>query len=82
MLIHAGWIALAALLATLVSLAKRQGENAFTRAFVTVFYFVLAVADVPIEMARELNRWFWLLLLSVEVIFWSVTTWLRWWRST
>jgi hypothetical protein len=81
MLIHAGWIALAALLATLVSLAKRQGENAFTRAFVTVFYFVLAVADVPIELARELNRWFWLLLLSVEVLFWCLTTWLRW-RST
>jgi len=70
------------LLATLVMVAKRQYENAFTRLCVTLFYLWLTIMpDVPIEMARVLGRWFWILVLAVEILWWVVTKSLRWWRK-
>lgn len=81
MLIPSGLISVVSLLATLVMLAKKQYENAFTRGCVTVFYVALTLAPwIPIEIARELNRWFWVLVLGVEVLWWCVTRLLKWWR--
>ena len=82
MLIPSSLIAVISLLATLVMLAKKQYENVFTRACVTAFYLSLALMPaIPIETARELNRWFWMLVLGMEVWWWVVTTFLRWWRK-
>lgn len=65
-------VAIISLLSALVMLVKRQYDNAFTRFCVTVFYLVLTFLPVPIEVARELNRWFWILVLGVEVVWWAV----------
>jgi len=81
MLIPSGLIAFVSLLATLVMLAKKHYENAFTRACVTIFYLLLTLLPIPIDMARELNRWFWFLVLGVEVLWWGVTRLLKWWRK-
>lgn len=79
MLIHSGLIAFVSMLATMVMLAKKQYENAFTRLCVTLFYLTLAIEPmIPIEAARVLNRWFWLLVLGVEVLWFVVTRLLKW----
>lgn len=79
MLIHSGLIAFVSMLATMVMLAKKQYENAFTRFCVTLFYLALAIEPmIPIEFARVLNRWFWLLVLGVEVLWFVVTRLLKW----
>jgi hypothetical protein len=78
MLIPSITIAVISLLASLVMLEKRQWDNAFTRFCVTLFYLTLAVDQaIAIETARELNRWFWVLVLGVEVLWWVVTKILR-----
>ena len=78
MLIPSITIAVISLLASLVMLEKRQWDNAFTRFCVTLFYLALAVDQaIAIETARELNRWFWVLVFGVEVLWWVVTKILR-----
>jgi hypothetical protein len=79
MLIPSGLVALVSLLATVVMAMKRQWENAFTRLCVTLFYLSLMLMPlIPIEVARELNRWFWVLVLGVEVLWFMVTRLLKW----
>ena len=47
---------------------RKRWEHAFVRLTLAIFYFVLAVYPVEIEVARALSRWFNLLLAAVEVI--------------
>lgn len=71
MLIPTSILSVLALLATLAMIAKRQYEHAFTRACVVIFYLSLTIMpDIPIETARSLSRWFWSLLLGIEVLGW------------
>jgi len=71
-------VAFISLLATLIVLVRKQYENFFTRLCVTLFYATLALTPIDIEVARELNRWFWILVLGVEVVWWiAMTLWRR-----
>lgn len=79
MLIPSGLIFIVAFLATITALSKRQYDNAFTRFCVTLFYFSLTIyPTIPIETTRELNRWFWILVLGVEVIWYCLTKLIKW----
>lgn len=81
MLIPAGVVAFVSICATLVMLAQRNFADAFTRSCVSVFYLVLAVLPVQIEVARELNRWFWVLVLGMEVFWWGAMVVIKRWRK-
>lgn len=81
MLIPAGMVAFVSICATLVMLAQRHYADAFTRLCVSVFYLALAVLPVQIEVARELNRWFWVLVLGMEVFWWGAMWVIKRWRK-
>ena len=72
LLIAPSLLALFALFAAAVKVAEKQYEHAFTRGLVAVFYFVIAIVSLQIEMSRLLARWFWLLLFGVEILSWCV----------
>jgi hypothetical protein len=77
--LHDGLVALVSMLATLVMVKKRQWENAFTRLCVTLFYLLLtAMPFLPIEVARIMNRWFWVLVFGVEILWFVTTRFLKW----
>jgi len=78
MLIPSGVIAFISILATAVMLLKRHYENAFTRFCVSLFYLALTFMPVDIEVARILNRWFWVLVLGTEVFWWCVMAFIKW----
>ena len=71
-------IALAFFLAGCVSLAKRHHENALPRFLAAAYYTFLELTPAtPIEAARLYARYIWLLLPTVEVLWWIVYKWFR-----
>ena len=79
MLISSGFLAAISFVATFVMAVQRKYENAFTRLCVAIFYLALTIQpSIPIETARILNRWFWVLVLGVEVVWWIVITIIKW----
>ena len=81
MLIPPEVVAIVSILATLAMLAKGHYENAFTRLCVSLFYLALVFLPVEIETARILNRWFWVLVLGTEVLWWCVMALIKWRRK-
>lgn len=61
-----------------VKIIRKQYDDAFTRAVVSLFYLVLFVHPVQIELARFLARWVWVLVGGVEVMTWICSLIIKW----
>ena len=70
MLLIPDWVlALAFLFSAIAMLYRRKWEHALTRLLIASFYFYLfSHTATPVEIARLLARWFFLLLAIVEIV--------------
>lgn len=68
-------IAVVFLFAAWTKVKAKQYEHALTRVFLAMVYFHIGVTAINIEQARELSRWFVLLLGIIECFSWIVVRW-------
>lgn len=68
-------IAVVFVLAAYTKAKAKQYEHALTRIFLALVYFHIGVTEISIEQAREMSRWFVLLLGTIECFSWIVMKW-------
>lgn len=68
------WIAFA--IAAILKLSKKQGEHAFSRALIAVWYFyVWMTPELTIESQRLVGRWVITQLAVLEILSFILRTW-------